>query len=66
MGNQDQKRQKDTPQDKSENKGFVPPGGYKPKPFEQFSNPNKFKGGSQGNFGAFHRRLNTRRSSGGK
>ena len=56
MGNKDQKRQKDNPQDKAkeENKKFTPP----PKPFEKFSNPNKFKGGNSGgqSFNAFHRR----------
>jgi hypothetical protein len=57
MGNKDQKRQKDSPQDKAnqENKKFTPP---PPKPFSQFSNPNKFKGGPGAkSFNAFHRRL---------
>ena len=56
--NKDQKRQKDNPQDKakSENKGFKPPANN-PKPFQQFSNPNKFGGGPPKSFNAFHRRL---------
>ena len=60
MANKDQKRQKDNPQDKAnaenKKKGFQPPA---PKPFQQFSNQNKFKGGGpQGqSFNAFHRRL---------
>ena len=59
MGNKDQKRQKDNPQDKSEqkNKGFVPPNQNNPKPFQQFSSPPKFKGGPPKSFNAFHRRL---------
>lgn len=57
--NKDQKRQKDTPQDKTnienKKKGFQPP---PPKPFQQFSNQNKFKGNTPGqSFNAFHRRL---------
>lgn len=57
--NEKEKRQKDNPQDKtnSENKkkGFQPP---PPKPFQQFSNPSKSKGGGAGqSFNAFHRRL---------
>lgn len=43
-------------------KGFTPPGVLNnPKPFQQFSTPNKFTGPKQ-QFTAFHRRLNTRRS----
>ena len=59
MGNKDQKRQKDNPQDKPElkDKGPKPPFGNNPKPFQQFSNPNKFSGGSPKSFNAFHRRL---------
>ena len=57
--NKDQKRQKDNPQDKTnlENKksSFKPP--ITPKPFQQFSNPNKFQGGPPKSFNAFHRRL---------
>jgi len=60
--NKDQKRQKDNPQDKTNllnnkaaKKGFQPPSA--PKPFQQFSNPNKFSGNSQKSFNAFHRRL---------
>lgn len=59
--NEKQKRQKDNPQDKTnienenKKKGFQPP---PPKPFQQFSNPNKSKGGGPGqSFNAFHRRL---------
>ncbi len=63
--NKDQKRQKDNPQDKTntenktnaenKKKGFQPP---PPKPFQQFSNPGKSKGGNPGqSFNAFHRRL---------
>lgn len=57
--NKDQKRQKDKPQDKTEaeNKINKPPFSKNPKPFEQFSNPNKFKGGPPKSFNAFHRRL---------
>ena len=58
--NKDQKRQKDNPQDKknqeNKKKGFQPPIGNQ-KPFQQFSNPNKFGGGGQKSFNAFHRRL---------
>ena len=55
--NKDQKRQKDNSQDKTkeenkESKKFTPP---PPKPFQQFSNPNKFKGGP-GPTTTFHRR----------
>ena len=60
MANKDQKRQKDNPQDKTntenKKKGFVPPVNN-PKPFQQFSNPNKFGGGPLKSFNAFHRRL---------
>ena len=58
MNNKNQKRQKDNPQDKSEtkNKGFKPPVNN-PKPFQQFSAPNKFQGGPPKSFNAFHRRL---------
>ena len=57
--NEKQKRQKDNPQDKTntenKKKGFQPP---PPKPFQQFSSPNKSKGGNSGqSFNAFHRRL---------
>lgn len=57
MGNEDQKRQKDNPQDKKENKNksFKDFKQNAPKPFQQFSNPNKFSGGKS--FNAFHRRL---------
>ena len=59
--NKDQKRQKDNSQDKinqeSKKKGFVPPVGNNPKPFQQFSNPNKFSGGQPKSYNAFHRRL---------
>jgi hypothetical protein len=53
--NKDQKRQKDNPVDKTkeQNKKFTPP----PKPFQQFSNPNKFSGGPPKSYNAFHRRL---------
>ena len=61
--NKDQKRQKDSPQDKTNSlnkenkkKGFQPPNDT-PKPFQQFSNPNKFSGGAPKSFNAFHRRL---------
>ena len=58
MANKDQKRQKDNPEDKNkiENKkrAFQPP---PPKPFQQFSNPNKFSGGAPKSYNAFHRRL---------
>lgn len=58
--NKDQKRQKDNPQDKTnmENKerSFKAFKQNAPKPFQQFSNPNKF-GGSPKSFNAFHRRL---------
>ncbi|MBI3591778.1 MAG: hypothetical protein HY094_10425 [Candidatus Melainabacteria bacterium] len=57
--NKDQKRQKDNPQEKAkqENKKFTPPGSNNPKPFQQFSNPNKFGGGPPKSYNAFHRRL---------
>lgn len=59
--NKDQKRQKDSPQDKinseKKKKGFQPPENNF-KPFQQFSNPsNKFGGGNKKSFNAFHRRL---------
>ena len=61
MNNEDQKRQKDKPQDKlkaeNKKKGYEPPFGNNPKPFEQFSNPKKFSGGAPKSFNAFHRRL---------
>ena len=59
MNNKDQKRQKDNPQDKTDikNKGFKPLGENNPKPFQQFSSPNKFQGGPPKSFNAFHRRL---------
>ena len=38
-------------------KGFVPPSLNNPKPFQQFQNQNKFKGGQPKSFNAFHRRL---------
>jgi hypothetical protein len=59
MANKDQKRQKDNPDEKlnaeNQKKGFQPPA---PKPFSQFSNPNKFSGNSKGFGGnsSFHRR----------
>lgn len=60
MGNNDQKRQKDNPNDKlnteNKKKGFQPP---PPKPFNQFSSPNKFGGNPSKGFGGgntFHRR----------
>lgn len=55
----DQKAEKQTQaKDSLENKkkGFIPPLNN-PKPFQQFSNQNKFKGSSQKSFNAFHRRL---------
>ena len=56
--NKDQKRQGDNPQDKTnaenKKKGFQPP---PPKPFQQFSNPNKSSGGAPKSYNAFHRRL---------
>lgn len=58
------KSQKENPKDKSKSKGFIPPGGYKPKAFEQFSNPKNYQGGPHMSQAGFHRRLNTRRSSG--
>lgn len=66
--NKEQKRQKDNPQDKiqAQNKGTKPSFGKNPKPFEQFSGPKQYMGGAPSSFNAFHRRLNTRRSSGGK
>lgn len=56
MSKKDQKKQKGNPQEKAkqENKQFTPP---PPKPFSQFSSPNKFKGGPPKSFNAFHRRL---------
>lgn len=51
---------------KAQKKAFTPPPGKNPKPFDQFSNPKKFSTNPQSSFNAFHRRLNTRRSSGGK
>lgn len=61
MANKDQKRQKDNPQDKtnaeSKKAKFQPPGANNSKPFQQFSNPNKFGGGPPKSFNAFHRRL---------
>ena len=60
MGNKDQKRQKDNPQDKSDTekqkKSFQDFKQNAPKPFQQFSNPNK-SGGPSKSFNAFHRRL---------
>ena len=51
----DAKSQKQTvmgkPGSESKKKGFAP------KPFQQFSNQNKFKGGPPKSFNAFHRRL---------
>ncbi|OGI20345.1 MAG: hypothetical protein A3B68_02315 [Candidatus Melainabacteria bacterium RIFCSPHIGHO2_02_FULL_34_12] len=58
--NKDQKRQKDNPKDKNnlENKkGTFKAPLNNPKPFQQFSNPNKFSGGAPKSFNAFHRRL---------
>ena len=60
--NEKQKRQKDNPQDKTSlsnkekpKKSFQPP--QTPKPFQQFSNQNNFKGApSPKSFNAFHRR----------
>ena len=55
--NKDQKKQKDNPQNKeNKKKGFQPPNNVS-KPFQQFSNPNKFSGGAPKSFNAFHRRL---------
>ena len=55
----DQKKQKGNSKDKNKiegkKQGFQPPG-KNPKAFQQFSNPNKFSGGSQQNFKSFHRR----------
>ncbi len=58
MANKDQKRQKDNPQDKtqSKNKNSQSPFGNAPKPFEKFSNPNKFSGGAPKSSTTFHRR----------
>lgn len=60
MANKNQKRQKDNPQDKvneeSKKKSFQDFKQNNPKPFQQFSNPNK-SGGGQKSFNAFHRRL---------
>lgn len=58
----DTKNQKQIPVEKpgseSKKKGFVPPSSLNnPKPFQQFSNQNKFKGSSPKSFNAFHRRL---------
>lgn len=60
MANKDQKRQKDNPTEKTnvenKKKGFQPP---QPKPFSQFSSPNKFSGNPSKGFGGgntFHRR----------
>ena len=63
--NKDQKRESDDPQDKaglqkkeSKKKGFQPPNSLNnPKPFQQFSSPNKFSGGPPKSFNSFHRRL---------
>ena len=62
--NEDIKRQKDNPQDKIKSsnkdvkkKAFQPPSSNNPKPFQQFSNPNKGPGGPPKSFNAFHRRL---------
>ena len=58
--NKDQKRQKDNPKDKNnlENKkGTFKAPLNNQKPFQQFSNPNKFSGGAPKSFNAFHRRL---------
>ena len=59
MGNKDQKRQKENPQEKTENKNksFKDFKQNSPKPFQQFSNPNKSGGGPPKSFNAFHRRL---------
>ena len=59
--NKEQKKEKDNPQDKakikSQKKRFQSPASSNPKPFQQFSNPNKFSGGPPKSFNAFHRRL---------
>jgi len=57
--NKDQKRQRDNPQDKTsaeKKKSFQDFKQNTQKPFQQFSNPNKFGGGGK-SFNAFHRRL---------
>lgn len=58
MANKDQKRQKDNPQDKeqSKKKDSKSPFGNDPKPFQQFSNPNKSSSGIPKSFTTFHRR----------
>lgn len=62
MGNKPENKQKN----ENKQKGYTPPIQNKPRPFDEFSNPKKFLGGAPKSFNAFHRRLNTRRSSGGK
>jgi len=52
--NKEQKKPKENAQEK---KQFTPPIPKAPKPFQQFSSPNKFKGGPPKSFNAFHRRL---------
>lgn len=55
----EQKPRKENPNNnpKAKKKSFNPPFENKQKPFEQFSNPNKFKGGPPKSFNNFHRRL---------
>ena len=51
------KEQKKPKENAKEKKQFIPPIPKAPKPFQQFSSPNKFKGGPPKSFNAFHRRL---------